>query len=170
MSVRILDAVTIGQIAAGEVIERPASVVKELVENAIDAGARRIAISIEQGGVRLVEVVDDGTGIAPADLSLAVRRHATSKLAVASDLDAIATLGFRGEGLASIAAVAHLDIVSREPHDDAGWRVRAHAETVGTPEPAAAPAGTRVRAERLFENVPVRREYLRSAAAEFGRI
>jgi DNA mismatch repair protein MutL len=170
MSVRILDAVTIGQIAAGEIIERPASVVKELVENAVDAGARRISVSIEQGGARLVEVVDDGGGIAPEDLALAVRRHATSKLAVASDLDAIATLGFRGEGLASIAAVAQLDIFSREPRGDAGWRVRAHAESVGAPEPAAGPAGTRVRAERLFENVPVRREYLRSPAAEFGRI
>ncbi len=170
MSVRILDAVTIGQIAAGEVIERPASVVKELVENAIDAGARRIAVSIELGGAQLVEVVDDGGGIAAADLALAARRHATSKLTAASDLDAIATLGFRGEGLASIAAVAQLDIVSREPRSDAGWRVSAHAETIGEPEPAAAPPGTRVRAERLFENVPVRREYLRSAGAEFGRI
>ena len=137
MSVRILDAVTIGQIAAGEIIERPASVVKELVENAVDAGARRISIAIEQGGSRLVEVVDDGTGIAPEDLALAVRRHATSKLAVASDLDAIATLGFRGEGLASIAAVSQLDIVSREPQSDTGWRVLAHAESVGAPEPAA---------------------------------
>lgn len=170
MALRLLDPVTIGQIAAGEAIERPASVVKELVENAIDAGARRIAVSIEQGGTRLVEVVDDGAGIAHADLALAVRRHATSKLSAASDLDSIATLGFRGEGLASIAAVAQLDLVSREPQNDAGWRVRAHAESVAPPEPAAAPVGTRVRAERLFENVPVRREYLRSPGAEFARI
>jgi DNA mismatch repair protein MutL len=170
VSIRQLDAVTIGQIAAGEMIERPASVVKELVENAVDAGATRVTVVLERGGVELVEVIDDGSGIAPADLPLAVRRHATSKLTAATDLESIATLGFRGEGLASIAAVARLELVSRQSSAQVGARLTAHGETVGAIEPAAAPAGTRIRAAALFENVPVRREYLRSASAEFNRI
>jgi DNA mismatch repair protein MutL len=170
VAIRELDAVTIGQIAAGEIIERPASVVKELVENAVDAGASRVTVVLARGGVDLIEVIDDGGGIAPADLPLAVRRHATSKLAEATDLESIATLGFRGEGLASIAAVARLELLSRESHADFGARVVAHGEVVGDIEPAAAPTGTRVRAEALFENVPVRREYLRSPSAEFNRI
>ncbi|MBV8198130.1 MAG: ATP-binding protein, partial [Candidatus Eremiobacteraeota bacterium] len=169
-TIRVLDAVTIGQIAAGEVIERPVSVVKELVENSIDAGARRITVSIERGGTQLVEVIDDGFGIAPADLALSLRRHATSKLVEATDLESVATLGFRGEGLASIAAVAQLEVVSHQPDASGAWAVRAHAERVGEVQSAAGPPGTRVRAERLFENVPVRREYLRSPSAEFGRI
>ena len=168
--INLLDPQTIGQIAAGEVVERPLSVVKELVENAVDAGAARIAVSLEEGGIELVEVVDDGGGIAPEDLPLAVRRHATSKLALASDLESIDTLGFRGEGLASIAAVAQLEIVSRKPHREIGARIAAHAEQVGVVQAAAAPVGTAVRARDLFANVPVRREYLRSASAEFNRI
>jgi DNA mismatch repair protein MutL len=168
--IRQLDDVTIGQIAAGEIIERPVSVVKELVENAVDAGATRVTVSVEGGGVNLVEVIDDGAGIAPEDLPVALRRHATSKLAAASDLESIATLGFRGEGLASIAAVARVEIVSRTEGAPVGTRVAAHGEAIGLPEPAAAPHGTRVRAEALFENVPVRREYLRSPSAEFNRI
>jgi DNA mismatch repair protein MutL len=170
MSIRELDDVTVGQIAAGEIIDRPFSVVKELVENAIDAGAARIVVNVERGGIDLVEVTDDGEGIAPGDLALAARRHATSKLATATDLESIATLGFRGEGLASIAAVAQLELVSRRPDASIGSRVVAHAERIDLVEPAAAPVGTRVRAVRLFENVPVRREYLRSASAEFNRI
>jgi DNA mismatch repair protein MutL len=168
--VRLLDAATIGQIAAGEIVERPASVVKELVENAVDAGARRIVVAVERGGTSLIDVADDGAGIDASDLTLAVRRHATSKLAAAADLDSIATLGFRGEGLASIAAVAHLEIVSRTPGAADAARLKAHAEKIGLVEPAAAPVGTRVRVENLFENVPVRREYLRSPQAEFNRI
>jgi DNA mismatch repair protein MutL len=169
-AIHVLDPQTIGQIAAGEVVERPLSVVKELVENSVDAGATRIAVSIEEGGIALVEVVDDGTGIAPEDLPLAVRRHATSKLAIASDLESIDSLGFRGEGLASIAAVAQLEIVSRQPGSEVGSRIVAHAERASDVEPAAAAAGTAVRARQLFANVPVRREYLRSPAAEYNRI
>jgi DNA mismatch repair protein MutL len=165
-----LDAVTIGQIAAGEIIERPASVVKELVENAVDAGATRITVNVERGGLDLIEVVDDGAGIAPSELPLAPRRHATSKLTTAAELESIATLGFRGEGLASIAAVARTEIVSRLRGDEVGARVTAHAEEVGVTEPAAAPVGTRVRVARLFEELPVRREYLRAPSAEFNRI
>ncbi|HET6894044.1 MAG TPA: DNA mismatch repair endonuclease MutL [Candidatus Baltobacteraceae bacterium] len=169
-TIHVLDPQTIGQIAAGEVIERPLSVVKELVENAVDAGATRISVTLQDGGISLVEVVDDGIGIAPEDLPLAVRRHATSKLAIASDLETIDSLGFRGEGLASIAAVSHLEILSRQPHAQIGARVSAHAEQASNVEPAPSPPGTTVRARDLFENVPVRREYLRSPAAEFNRI
>jgi DNA mismatch repair protein MutL len=169
-TIQQLDAVTIGQIAAGEIIDRPASVVKELVENAVDAGATRIAVSIERGGLDLIEVVDDGSGIAGEELPLALRRHATSKLRAADELEAIATLGFRGEGLASIAAVARMEVVSRPRGDEIGARVAAHAEEVGAAQPAAAPTGTRVRVAGLFENVPVRREYLRAPSAEFNRI
>lgn len=169
-AIHLLDPQTIGQIAAGEVIERPLSVVKELVENAVDAGATRVAVSLEDGGVTLVEVVDDGAGIAPDDLPMAVRRHATSKLAVASDLESIDSLGFRGEGLASIAAVSQLEILSRQAGAEIGARITAHAEQAGAVEPAPSPIGTTVRARNLFANVPVRREYLRSASAEFNRI
>ena len=168
--IHLLDPVTIGQIAAGEVIERPLSVVKELVENAVDAGATRVSIILRRGGVDLVEVIDDGIGITPDDLPLAVRRHATSKLSLASDLEAVGTLGFRGEGLASIAAVAQLEVLSRRADAQIGSRIVAHAESATSVEPAAAPVGTRVRAQDLFENVPVRREYLKSATAEFNRI
>lgn len=168
--IRVLDPQTVGQIAAGEVVERPLSVVKELVENAVDAGARRIAVSIADGGSRSIEVTDDGRGIAAEDLPLAVRRHATSKLAQAADLESVRTLGFRGEGLASIASVARVSIVSRTPGEEIGARVTAHAEEAGPVAPYPAPLGTSVRAEDLFVNVPVRREYLRSASAEFNRI
>ncbi|HTU82223.1 MAG TPA: DNA mismatch repair endonuclease MutL, partial [Candidatus Acidoferrales bacterium] len=170
LSIRTLDPITIGQIAAGEIVERPASVVKELVENAIDAGATRITVAIAGGGVDSIEVVDDGEGIASGDLVLAVRRHATSKLVEAADLNAVATLGFRGEGLASIAAVSQLEVVSRRREDAIGARVSAHAEAVGAIEPEAAAVGTRVKARALFDNVPVRREYLRSPQTEFNRI
>lgn len=168
--INVLDPQTIGQIAAGEVIERPLSVVKELVENSIDAGATRIAVSLQDGGISLVEVVDDGAGIDPEDLPLAVLRHATSKLAIASDLESVDTLGFRGEGLASIAAVAQLEVLSRRRDAEIGARVRAHAESASAVEAAPSPIGTTVRARKLFENVPVRREYLRSASAEFNRV
>ncbi|MBV8333669.1 MAG: DNA mismatch repair endonuclease MutL [Candidatus Eremiobacteraeota bacterium] len=170
MSIVQLDAVTIGQIAAGEIVERPASVVKELVENAVDAGATRVTVNVLGGGLESIEVVDDGEGIAPAELRMSVRRHATSKLSVAADLESIATLGFRGEGLASIAAVSRLEIVSRTAGSEIGSRILAHGDDCSDSEPAASPVGTRVRADALFENVPVRREYLRSAQTEFSRI
>lgn len=169
-SIHLLDPVTVGQIAAGEIIERPQSVVKELVENALDAGATRVTVSIERGGLDLIEVIDDGQGIVAEDLPLAVRRHATSKLVVAEDLESIATLGFRGEGLASIASVAQVQVLSRTAKGDVGFRIAAHAESAGPVEPSAAPRGTQIRVTGLFENVPVRREYLRSASAEFNRI
>ncbi|GAC1301711.1 MAG: DNA mismatch repair endonuclease MutL [Vulcanimicrobiaceae bacterium] len=168
--IRLLDASTVGQIAAGEVVERPLSVVKELVENALDAGATRIAVAIARGGLEAVDVADDGEGIAPADLQLAFARHATSKLARADDLLHVGTLGFRGEGLASIASIARVRLISRRPDSEVGYAVDAHDLAVGTPEPVAAPPGTRVVVTELFGNVPVRREYVRGPAAEFARI
>ncbi len=169
-TIRPLDAVTIGQIAAGEVVERPASVVKELVENALDAGATRISVAIRRGGLDGIDVVDDGAGIAPEELVTAFARHATSKLRDADDLFRIATLGFRGEGLASIAAVARVRLVSRTSRDEIAYEVRAHALDAGEPVPVAAPPGTRVEVRELFSNVPVRREFLRAAAAESARV
>ncbi|HWT05813.1 MAG TPA: DNA mismatch repair endonuclease MutL [Xanthomonadales bacterium] len=168
--IRLLDSETIGQIAAGEVIERPLSVVKELVENALDAGASRIAVRVRGGGLAEIEVADDGVGIAPEDLALAVTRHATSKLADAAGLTQVDTLGFRGEGLASIAAVAKVTIVSRTAGAEVATALDAHADELGEPRPVAGPPGTRVIVRELFGNVPVRREYLRSPAAEFARI
>ena len=168
--IRLLDGETIGRIAAGEAIERPASVVKELVENALDAGAQRISVRVRGGGLAEIEVVDDGEGLVAADLRLAPQRHATSKLQTHDDLERIVTLGFRGEGLASIAAVAQLEITSRTADAEIGARVAAHGENISEVEPAAAPPGTRVVARDLFANVPVRREFLRSTSAEFARI
>ena len=168
--IQLLDEVTIGQIAAGEVVERPISVVKELVENALDAGARTIAVSVERGGIDRILVRDDGLGIAPQDLPLAVRRHATSKLAGPDGLNSIATLGFRGEGLAAIAAVARTRVVSRRAAFEIAAAVEAFGESVETLDPVAAPIGTSVDVRELFANVPARREYLRGPAAEFARI
>jgi DNA mismatch repair protein MutL len=168
--IRRLDPVTIGQIAAGEVIERPVSVVKELVENALDAGATRIAIAVRAGGFDEITVSDDGGGIAPEELPLAVERHSTSKLLDAHGFAELATLGFRGEGLASIAAVARVSIVSRRPGDDFGACVEAFEDTISPVYPAPGPPGTRVAVRDLFTNLPVRREYLRSAQAEATRI
>src|SRR5271170_5063548 len=148
--IHLLDVVTIGQIAAGEIIERPQSVVKELVENALDAGATRVTVIVERGGTERIEVIDDGAGIAPDQLPLAVRRHATSKLATASDLESIATLGFRGEGLASIAAVASVQVLSRTSDAEIGSKVVAHGERASGVEPAAAPRGTHIAVTDLF--------------------
>ncbi|MBC5810849.1 MAG: DNA mismatch repair endonuclease MutL [Candidatus Eremiobacteraeota bacterium] len=168
--IRLLDSATVGQIAAGEVVERPLSVVKELVENALDAGARRISVTVSKGGLDALEVSDDGTGIPRDDLRLSLARHATSKLSSAGDLERIATLGFRGEGLASIAAVARVRVASRVADAQIGYAVEAFGENVSEPEPVAIPVGTRVSVRALFENVPVRREFLRSPSAEFARI
>jgi DNA mismatch repair protein MutL len=165
-----LDAETIGQIAAGEVIERPLSVVKELVENALDAGATRIAVRVRGGGIAEIEVADDGSGITAGDVPRALLRHATSKLSHAAGLASIATLGFRGEGLASIAAIARVTLVSRTVDAQIATAVDAFGEAIGEPQPLAGPVGTRVLVRDLFANVPVRREYLRSPSAEFSRI
>ncbi|MFN8593222.1 MAG: DNA mismatch repair endonuclease MutL [Thermomicrobiales bacterium] len=170
MTLRLLDERTIGKIAAGEVVERPVSVVKELIENALDANADRIRVIVRGGGTDLIEVVDDGAGIAAADLPLAVQRHATSKLSAFEDLDRLATLGFRGEALPSIGAVASLSIRSRPA--DAAHASLIHVEfgEVGPPLPAGAAAGTAVTVRDLFANVPARRKFLRQPATETGYI
>jgi DNA mismatch repair protein MutL len=165
VSVRRLEPVLIDQIAAGEVIERPAAAVKELVENALDAGARSIAITIEAGGRQLIRVVDDGAGMSPEDLSLCVERHATSKLP-GGDLFAIATLGFRGEALPSIGSVARLDIVTRQAGAAAGSAIRVEGGLKGEVKPAAASQGTRVEVKDLFFATPARLKFLRSDRSE----
>jgi len=168
--IRVLDPHVINQIAAGEVIERPASVVKELVENAIDAHASRVEIFVEGGGSRLLRVVDDGEGMAPEDLAAAFLPHATSKLSSAGDLESIATLGFRGEALASIGAVSHAEIVSRPADAGSGHRVEDRGGAISPPRAAAAAAGTEVTVRNLFFNTPARARFLRSARTEFGHI
>ncbi|MFO0973086.1 MAG: DNA mismatch repair endonuclease MutL [Phycisphaerae bacterium] len=168
--IRLLDPLVANQIAAGEVIERPASVVKELLENAIDAGATRIDIDLLDGGTALIRVTDDGCGIDPDDLPLAITAHATSKLASVDDLLSVATLGFRGEALASMAAVAELRLVSRPPDQLAAAEISAAGATLSAPRPAAAPVGTRVEVRNLFFNIPARRRYLRQPATELAHI
>ncbi len=170
MSIRVLPPEVVAAIAAGEVVERPASVVKELIENAIDAGARRIRVAIEEGGRGRIEVADDGCGIAAADAGLAFSRHATSKVARLDDLFAIRTLGFRGEALASIGSVARVELVSRAAQAEAGVRVRAEGGQVRGPEPVAAPPGTVVVVRDLFFNVPARQKFLKSDKTEERRI
>ncbi len=170
MPIRILPDELIDQIAAGEVIERPASVVKELVENSLDAGARRIEVDIEQGGVGLIRVRDDGHGIAAGELAVAICRHATSKIAELADLEAIATLGFRGEALPSIGSVSRLRLVSHPPHAEYGAEIGVEGGTVTPTRPAAHPTGTTIEVSNLFYNVPARRKFVRSAATELGHI
>src|SRR5262252_6711421 len=144
MKVRVLPRELADQIAAGEVVERPASIVKELVENAIDAGARRVDVEIEAGGRRLVRVVDDGCGMAPDDARLALRRHATSKIASADDLWGLATFGFRGEALPSIAAVSRLTLATRPPEAEAGFELLVEAGTETSARELGMPPGTQV--------------------------
>ncbi len=158
------------QIAAGEVVERPASVVKELVENAIDAGARRVTVTVEYGGKRLVRVEDDGEGMAPDDAQLALERHATSKIRTSSDLAAIATLGFRGEALPSIASVSHLTLRTRARGAMSGTEIKVHGGVIGSIAEVGAPEGTRLDVEDLFYNLPARRKFLKSDQAESAQV
>jgi DNA mismatch repair protein MutL len=168
--IRVLDSHLIDQIAAGEVIERPSSIVKELVENSLDAGARSVEVEIEAGGVRLTRVRDDGAGIPSGELRLALERHATSKITQASDLGAITTLGFRGEALPSIASVSRFEMTSRHADSDRAARVLVDAGIVGELMPAAHPPGTTIEVRDLFYNLPARRKFLRSEVTEQGHI
>jgi DNA mismatch repair protein MutL len=164
-----LSELLVNQIAAGEVVERPASALKELMENSLDAGAQSIAVDLAEGGMRRLRVADDGGGIERDDLALAVARFATSKISSLADLERAATLGFRGEALASIGAVARLAIVSRRAGDRHAWRIACEAGMVSAVEPAALSAGTTVEVEELYFNTPARRKFLKSEATEYAR-
>ena len=170
MTIRVLPSQLIDQIAAGEVVERPAAVVKELVENALDAGADRIDLEIEAGGTRLIRVLDNGCGIAQAELGLALARHATSKIESLEDLEALGTLGFRGEALPSIASVSRLRLTSRAKDSAHGWSISCEGGEASPERPAPHPWGTSVEVRDLFYNTPARRKFLRTERTELGHL
>jgi len=169
--IRVLDQSTVNKIAAGEVVESPSSVIKELVENSLDAGALNIKVQIEGGGSKRITVIDDGCGMSKEDVEVAFTRHSTSKISTIDDLSGLDTLGFRGEALASIAAVSHVELVSREPSssDGTGMKAVVSAGRMLTLEPFGCPAGTQITVTELFENVPARKKFLRSVNAERAR-
>ena len=170
MTIRKLPELLINQIAAGEVVDRPASIVKELIENSIDAGSTRIDILVEHGGRDRICVSDNGSGIASGEIILAVTPHATSKITDESDLSSIASLGFRGEALASIGAISHVTMTSRRESDESGTQIEVDGGSMTEPRPVAASVGTTVEVRRLFFNTPARRKFLKSDGAETSRV
>lgn len=168
--VRILPEILSNKIAAGEVVERPASVVKELVENAIDAGSDRISVDIGDGGRKLIRVSDNGYGMSHDDALLAIERYATSKIASESDLFDIRSLGFRGEALPSIASVSRFTMITRDKASDAGTEIRVEGGKISAVNPAGAPRGTMIEVRQLFFNTPARRKFMKTAATEFGHV
>ena len=170
MPIRVLPEQLIHQIAAGEVVERPASIIKELVENSLDAGATQITVDVEEGGIRRCRVVDNGCGIVREELTLALARHATSKIASIDDLERVATMGFRGEALPSIASVSRMRVVSRTPASEVGYAVTADNGVFSEPSPQPHPVGTTVDVADLFFNVPARRKFLRAERTELQHL
>jgi DNA mismatch repair protein MutL len=168
VAIRVLPDVLISQIAAGEVVERPAAALKEILENSLDAGAADIQIELEQGGVKRIRVSDNGAGIQRDELLLALTRHATSKIASLADLEQVASLGFRGEALASIAAIARVQLTSRSAEADHAWRVQAEGGHLDAPVPAARATGTTIDIQDLFFNTPARRKFLKTEATEYA--
>ena len=169
--IRLLDNRLANQIAAGEVVERPASVIKELLENSLDAGARRLSVEVENGGAKLIRIRDDGHGIPKDELALALSRHATSKISALEDLEGVATLGFRGEALASISSVARLTLTSGVAEQESGWQVRVEGRDMAAQvTPAPHPVGTTIEVKDLFFNTPARRKFLRTEKTEFTHL
>jgi DNA mismatch repair protein MutL len=168
--IQLLDERTANQIAAGEVVERPASVVKELVENSLDAGATRVVVEVEGGGQQLIRITDDGSGMSPEDARMSLMRHATSKIRSADDLLAIGTMGFRGEAIPSIASVSKFELVTREPDQVAGYRILVEGGRTVEEGEFGCPPGTRMTVRDLFYNVPARLKYLKTSATELGQI
>jgi DNA mismatch repair protein MutL len=167
-AIRVLPNLLISQIAAGEVVERPASALKELLENSLDAGASEILVQLEHGGIKLLKVLDNGSGIAREDLALALARHATSKITTLDDLERVASLGFRGEALASIAAVSRLALVSRKAGDKHAWKIESAGGATTSVGPAALSRGTSVEVRDLYFNTPARRKFIKTEATEFA--